>query len=483
MSEERKTIRYNKFFGVSVEEFEARGVFNAFIDCDSKFHVDPLLLRGSKIPEFQDAYEAFLNYFRAFVPLVKHVNRPDMNDRFFKQMVKRFTFPELQYTGLGFSKGNAQGTGISGKLSIQLATSAYEIIKAGYEDPEIFALMPLIEDQIGQDRISDMTIAILRRQFLAYTQRISEELGLEVERYKLTYDEEYWVPYNGKNTFHFIPKVFLNDLFIATSFEDIGDAADYNERLKARLAQIIGVTWREYDKYTKADWKRIILNEEACYEAAIDYYKSIKGVSYNFDTDRHGKYWDLKFAKLAFDNPIQFLSNIFRSPGERIYKWTNAICDKFKHLIEDNRMSELLHRCQRTPDETDWQLLLYLVAEAYADGANLDLDITRENNPGNGEVDFKFSQGVAKTIVEIKRSGNQNLLHGYRVQLPAYMRAEQTEYGLFVVVFDAASHVDDIKKKLEEVIKDMEAKGEPTYPIIYIKGYHQSTASKPDYTL
>ena len=483
MAKEKKVIRYNKHFGVSVEAFESKGVFNAFVGQDSKFHIDPLLLRGSDIPEFRNAYEDFLNYFRAFVPLVRHVSRPDTSDRFFNQMVKRFTFPELQYTGLGFSKDNARGNGISGHLSLQLATSAYEIIRAGHEDPEIFALMPLIEDQIGQDRISDMTIAILRRHFLAYTQRISEELGLEVKQYPLTYDEIYRVPFLGKNAVHFIPKAFLNDLFIATSFEDISDASDYNDRLKARIAKIIGITWRDYEKFTKADWKRIILEEDVCYAAAIDYYKSIKGVSYNFDLDRHDKYLDLKFAKLAFDNPIQFLTRIFKSPEEKVYNWTMTICEKFKRLIEDNRMSELVHRCRRTPDETDWQLLLYMVAEAYVDGAKINLDITRENNPGNGEVDFKFSQGTAKTIVEIKRSGNKDLLHGYRTQLPAYMRAEQTDYGLFVVIFDDPSHVDDVKSKVDQVIKDMKDKGKQICPIIYVKGYSQPTASKPEYKL
>lgn len=478
-----KPIRYNRYFGVSPEAFESKGVFNGFVGQDSRFHVDPLLLRGCKIPEFQSAYEDFLGYFRKFVPLVRHVTKPDESDRFFRRMVKRFTFPELQYTGLGFSKGNARGKGISGELSIQLAKSAYDIISAGHEDPEIFALMPLIEDNIGQDRISDMTIAILRRHFLAYTQRISRELGFKVKSYPLDYDDVYYVPFIGKDTMHFVPKVFLNDLFVATSYEDISDAADYNERLKARLAKIIGVTWKEYDEFSKSKWKQLIIENEACYEAAIDYYKGIKGVSYNFDEDEHGKYWDLKFAKLAMDNPIQFLTNIFKSPEEKVFGWTKAICEKFKHLIEDNRMSELVHRSKRTPDETDWQLLLYMVADAYAEGAKINIDITRENNPGNGEVDFKFSQGTAKTIVEIKRSGNKDILHGFRVQLPAYMRAEQTNYGLFIVIIDDPSHEDDVKAKLDTVIQDMKEKRETVCPIIYIKGYSQPSASKPEYKL
>lgn len=98
-------IRYSKHLNINPQAFEELGVFNAYIDEDSKFHVDPLLLRGSKIPEFEDAYDVFLNYFRGFVPLVKHVEKPIMTDPFFSRMVDCFTFPELQYTGLGFSEG------------------------------------------------------------------------------------------------------------------------------------------------------------------------------------------------------------------------------------------------------------------------------------------------------------------------------------------------------------------------------------------
>lgn len=477
-------IRYSKYFAVTPLAFEELGVFNAYIDEDSRFYVDPLLLRNTEIPEFKNAYESFLDYFRGFVPLVKHVQAPTTSDRFFNRMVRRFTFPELQYTGLGFSKGNSRGRGISGQLSIQLATTAYDIIKAGYEDPEIFALMPLIEDNIGQDRISDMTIAILRKQFLAYTQRVSSELELETSRCSISYDEYFQVPFIGDNAIHFIPSSFINDLYVATSFEDISEACDYNERLKAKLASLIGATWKEYSHYTKSDWKQIILNEQRCYDAAIDYYKSLKGLSYDFDADNHGKCLDLKFTKLAYENPIQFLSDIFRSPKEKVFSWTMSICEEFKHLVEENRMSEIVHRNRRTPDETDWQYILYMIADAYIVGAGLNLKMTREANPGTGEEDFLFSHGLnAQTVIEIKRSGNKDILHGYRMQLPAYIRADKADNGIFIVIIDDPSHEDEVKKKLEDVVKDMEEKGETTYPIIYVRGYHQPSASNPNYKL
>ena len=475
-------VRYSRYFKVSATEFDTRRVFNAFIDQDSKFHIDPLLLRGCKIPEFQNAYEAFLDYFRAFIPLVRHVKNATPSDRFFNQIVKRFTFPELQYTGLGYSEGHSRGTGIGGKLSIQLAESAYEIIKAGYEDPEIFALMPLIEDNIGPDRISDMTIAILRKQFLEYTQRIAEEMGLNVSKYQLEYDGAYYVPMYDSDVIHFVPKELLNDLPIATSYDDVSEASNYNERLKSRIAQVIGASWNEYSKFSKADWKRLLFYEQDCYHAAIDYYKSIKGVSYNFDTDIHNKCLDLKFASVAHDNPIQFFTGFFKSHAEKVYDYTLKICEEFRHLIEENRMSELVLRCKRVPDETDWQYILYMIAVSYIEGADVDIKVSREANPGTGEEDFLFSCGKgAQTVVEIKRSSNKDILHGYREQLKAYIRAERADHGIFIVIIDDPADEDSIRQRLADVKKDMDSQGEMTFPIIYVRGYHQPSASNPNY--
>ena len=86
---------------------------------------------------------------------------------------------EISNTGLGFSKENSHGKGISGDLAKQLANSAYTIIKAGLEDPEIFALMQLIEDNVGADRISDMTLYILQKDFLHILKELQRNLILK----------------------------------------------------------------------------------------------------------------------------------------------------------------------------------------------------------------------------------------------------------------------------------------------------------------
>ncbi len=474
------SLTYSKYFKVKHRDFLQKGVYNASLDQDSLLHIDPLLLKGSAIPEFTNAYTEFFNYFRLFIPLVKASKTCDFQDRFFKKIVNRFTFKEIPNTGLGFSKRNTKGRGISGALSIQLAHSAYAIINAGLEDPEIFGLMQLIEDNMAADRISDMTIAILQKHFLEYTQRISKEMGLKTYPYKFEYGLVYQVPfYNGK-PIHFIPESFLADLPVAHEFDDIDSVRNYNNRLKRKIGELIGITWSDYKDYKKEDWRNLILGNKDCYEAAIGYYKNINAIPYDFVSDKKNQYRDILLHELLLEIPFQ-KPNEFENEQDEVYKLTLAMCQQFKHLVEHNRISELFYRNSRTPDETDWQLLLYTVADTYKVAAKLDLAITREDNPGVGEIDFHITKGSkANTVIEIKRSTNENLVHGYRTQLAAYMKAERAQSGIFIVIMEK-DNIDEIKRKIEDVQNDMKDKGEYIPEIIYINGMKQYSASNRNY--
>lgn len=474
-------VHYSQFFRVKHEDFVAKGVYNACLDADSLLHIDPLLLKNSKIPEFANAYDEFLNYFSSLVPLVKHVQVENDSDRFFRSIIQKVTFKEIPNTGLGFSKGNTSGKGISGSLSRQLAHSACEIIKAGMCDPEIFALMQFIEDKIAADRISDMVIYILQKNFLQYTARISAEMNLPTKVYTYSYDEKYRVPYYRNKPIHFIPMEFLTELKVALSYEDIDDVCSYNNRLKKKVAEVIGLRWAEYKKYNKQDWRKLILSNRACYNAVIDCYKNLKGMSYDFNADRRDQYSDILLNELIETYPFEFSLLPELNPAEEIFAFTKAICQQFKHLVEDNRISEIVWRHGRKPDETDWQMLLYAVADTYKKAGNFDCSITREDNPGVGEIDFHLTRGAkANTIVEIKRSSNSELVHGYRTQLAAYMKAEKADSGLFMVIVEDDSY-EKIAAKLEEVKADMIAHGEYIPEIIYINGCRQVSASKKEY--
>lgn len=473
-------LHYSNYFRIKHKDLVSKGVYNGFLDKDSLLHVDPLLLKNCTIPEFVTAYDEFFNYFRGFITLTKFAQTTDKSNRFFKKMVDRFTLSEIPNTGLGYSTSNTRGRGISGALSVQLATSAFEIIKAGFVDPEIFGLMQLIEENIGADRISDMALAILQRNFLAYTQRIASELCLPTKRYHWR-DETFSVPiYNGR-PIHFIPMCLLADLPIAHDYDDIDKVCHYNTELKRRVAQIIGLTWSEYQCYKKPDWKHILLNNKECYESAINYYKGLRALPYDFGRDDKEQYIDILLEEFLAQHPLELIQNNGADPNQEIYCLTKSICLQFKHLVEDCRLSEEFYRKSRTPDETDWQMLLYSVADTYCVAGDFDVKISREDNPGVGEIDFHLTRGSkANTIIEIKRSGNADLLHGYRSQLAAYVRADRAKSAIFMVIVEDDS-LDKIKEKIAAVQADMESKDEYIPEVIYINGKRQLAASKPGY--
>lgn len=474
-------LHYSKYFNIAHNEFERLGVYDGYLDKDSLLHIDPLNLKNCKEPEFEDAYEKFMQFFRSFVPLVNHAKSENLKDIFFKRIVKRYTMKEIPNTGLGFSKTNTSGKGISGALAVQLASSTYAIIKAGMMDPEIFGLMQLIEDNIAADRISDMTLSILQKDFLCYTERIAKELQLPTHPFKYDYDTVFNVPFYNRKPIHFVPMCILSGLPMAVDYEDIDSVVNYNHQLKKKIAAIIGVVWSDYKKYKKEDWKKLILGNKKCYDTAVEYYRNLSGVPYDFNTDSQFQYFDVRIEDIVKNNLLQIPEKENQSPKEEVYSMALAICKQFKHLVEHNRLSEMFYRKKRMPDETDWQFLFYTIADTYKVSQNLDVSITREDNPGVGEIDFHFTRGSkANTVIEIKRSGNVDLLHGYRTQLSAYMKAERADSGIFIVILDK-DNLEYVKDKLTEVQKDMKGNNEYIPEVIYVNGLRQPSASVNSY--
>ena len=131
---------------------------------------------------------------------------------------------------------------------------------------------------------------------------------------------------------------------------------------------------------------------------------------------------------------LQIEASNRRQTSEELLSITLEICNKFKGLVEDNRIYRLLYNNDNTPkDETAAQLLFYSVAKGYCDMH--DIDINRESDPGIGELDFKFSVGnKSKVVIEMKLSTNNRLSHGCEKQLPAYLRAEGARYGILLVI-------------------------------------------------
>lgn len=463
---------YSEYFNVPHDKFVELGVYDAYVDMDSQLHIDPSLIKKTSIPEFVCAYEKFIKYFDNICHLAPHVKYCSKLDRFYKQICRLLTFKELPNTGLGYSGSNSGGSGISGKLSSQLAGSAVEIIQKGIEDPVIFEIMPFIEEGIGPDRISDMTLRILAQNFILFTQRICSEMGIETQIFtKSGTEERYALPAYNNKPIIFVPNKFLLHLPTADSWDDIDTVCNYNAALRARIAKAIGLSWKEVKALSKNKIKEILLNDIDLFNGIISMYKQHTNKPYNFEEDRLGLDIKNKLPQnLTKDYPLEVASS--PTTVDMAYDVAIKICNHFKELIEDNGLyRQIMNEDGSYKHESAAQLFFFAIADVYC-RAN-DIDLNREVNAGVGALDFKLSRGYnCKINIEIKYTRN-DVEKGYKNQLPAYNRAEKAHRSIYLVIRN--SNNDEVKlNKLQHLVE--QNNNEPT--AIIIDARTQPSASK-----
>jgi hypothetical protein len=467
--------KISTLLNVSSKDLDALGAFDGFIDIDSRLHVDPSLLVICKIPEFKNSYAKFMKYFADTMTIVNASSV--VNDRFWREAHKRLQFKEISNTALGYSKHGTGGNAIGPQLANSILTTVSEFSKAGVNDPVIFELVGLLEEGIGADRISDMTIAILVDDFAQYTQRVSNELRIQTQTHTIN-GKNYALPTDVSNNsgILLIPTSLMNHLPIATDWDDIDRVCKYNDQLRQRVNSIIGDSWKAARKLGKTRLKQVLFDYPDLLRDLITQYKEKPRKAYDFKNDPLGELiWAEISEHAAIHYPLNLASYNPVTP-ENILIIVKNICDQFSSLIENNGWFEYLYdNTGKLKPERAPQLLFYGIAEVYCIANNLDLN--RETNAGIGSLDFKISRGFnAKVNVELKYSTNPGLLRGFEKQLPAYNKAEKTDTSIYLII-QAKDNIDNINEVIS--LADSEKKkGKRVPEIMFIDGRKQVSASK-----
>ena len=426
--------RISAALGITHEALEVAGVFDRFIDIDSRLHVDPHLLSHSNAPELVAATRTLDRYWEDTISVLRGIF--EYGDRFWREALKRFTFPENPSVGLGYAAAGTIGAAIGRKTAEGLVDTARQLVRAGIVDPKVFELVGLFEPNVGPDLISDMTVHIVESHLLEFTQRICAELRIPTKSFLLI-GTNYQLPACPATKRHLIllPKDVLRDLPVAFCWEDIDTVCAYNEALRARLNSLIGENWKRATKDNKKQkLKQVLLENPEALTDLIQQYRSKPAEPYDFARDILGETIWLDIAKnAAAEHPLD-LKRIGAATPENILLLVRAICSHFRHLVEDCGLSRIFWtddkqiRHERLP-----QLLFFAVADCYCK-AN-DIDLSPEVNSGRGPVDFKLSKGyAARVLVEIKWSKNTKLVHGFETQLEEYAKAEQTNTTMLLIV-------------------------------------------------
>lgn len=437
-------VSFSDKFGVDENWLKKRSIFDPTLDIDSPLFVDPFLLMDSKHIEFSKcASERYEERFVEIYKLLRLSNQED--DKAWKGAYKKFKFGELSGlsgTCLGYSKHSTKGRGFGPILSKKALIWAKGVIDLGVQDIELFSSMSLFEGGIGADLISDMVINITIDCIINFNNRVYNEIkkDLNIDVFREEHDLIGRTAMLPRNPFSnegapviLLAADILKHLPIMEDPRNLADIAKENAELRDRVNQNISEIWKIRTKKEKEEIKRRAMESSASFQTLLDLLKILEKTPYDIHKDPDGL---IEWRSLAQNFTALYKLDISDDKNLKGVNRIDFICKKiieqFRSLVEDNHLSKSFYVDYKPRHERFAQLLFYAIAVAYCD-AN-DLDVSPEADAGVGPVDFKFSQGRSKVVVEIKLSTNSQLVNGFRKQLTAYMKAEKTDYGHYVVI-------------------------------------------------
>ena len=457
--------RISKVLGVPNSALRKQGVFDGFYRFDSLFHIDPALLRATTAPELRYSHQTFERYFADVLRLLTRARA--QTSALWNEAIRRLMVPEINIAALGYSADGAEGHAIGFGLANNLATTAHEIIEAGISDPVIFELVGLIQEGIGADLISDMTLTAILPDVVNFNHRVIEKLNLNSTEVTLL-NTRVTVPATADNNpILLLPEDILSPLPIAQCWSDIDVVARYNDNLRYAVNRLIGNTWKQAtnrSRVTKRELREALLHHPELLRDLIEQYRGKPVTPYDFDSDPLGELLWQEVADAYVDKfPLALVNPT--APNE-VVTVVSTICGHFRELVEANGLSELLYDNQGNlrPERTA-QLSFFGIADSYCRANNLD--ISPECNSGRGSVDFKFSRGYGLRLnVEVKYSSNTKLVSGYTKQLPTYDAAEKSFHSIYLVLrtTDSESSIRRLQKLRNDAL--LEGKRAPDIFVI-----------------
>lgn len=418
-------VLFSKAFKISQTRLNKVGVFNSFLDEDSYFFINFKRLKQTQVPEFKNAYDLVNQYFSGIGKLLYHSQA--VGDKLYRTALKNFNFREVNGINLGFSKG-VHGAGFGKQLRDVIINDAFQIIKSGTQDPEIFHLCSLFAEKVGPDRLSDMLAGLLYDNIRGYTIRALSELGITPKSYPRHNFDIYGIPenpYKPDTPVLLLPKDILHELPIAKDWFDIDRVCRENEAIKAEINVLIGSEW---SKLSAAEKKKKLFNDlflqPKKMQAVLKTYREIYQPECNFNDNLD------YFVQLVLD---QINTEVFIAEQQgNSLDVSMLILENYKEWVELHRGWDILKDVSSSKAETSVQTTIHAVAQMYCKFNNWD--ISPEVDSGRGPADFKISRGQDKTVIEVKLTSNNQCVHGLEIQIEEYAKAEKTDNKIFVLV-------------------------------------------------
>ena len=211
---------FSKQFGVAPAELRKRKLLDPILNGDTRLFIDPILLGASKNPIIKSlGLPEFNKYFGNIIRILKASKSE--GDALWRGAEKLLTLDELPELCLGYGGSTTRGRRSAKKTRKRVLKTAKEIVDAGFDDPELFCLIGLLEEGVGPDTIGDMTAIAILPALIDITVQASKELGIKTKKARVA-GLSAKLPFNkiAKKSTILVPTDILRDLPVAADWSE-----------------------------------------------------------------------------------------------------------------------------------------------------------------------------------------------------------------------------------------------------------------------
>lgn len=448
-------ILFSSHFKIDKARLQESGVFDPILNFDTKVFVEPLLLKTSANDIIKNSYINYQKFFSNLLLLLQKSDEANDSDKCWRTAKELVNFPEYNSTCIGYSSGSTDGRGSGIEFNDKILQSAKDIVEKAQDNSDIFLLLPLLEEGIAGDRISDMVQNIIDEDICKYTVYIMDKLGLEgnvfyetknFNRYKLLAN-----PYS-KSLIKLIPKDILSNLPVADDIDSfIEEMTSHNARLRGIINRDIGDIWNKTTKsYRKEVLLREIKNNKEFFIEALKVLKEYGFQYYDLDQDYEGIYKWLKDSQEFISFELAKETKNCDETIESISSAVRAIIKHFKDIIESKEIWRTFWtKCDSTfkhVKEFYSQMLLFIVCNSWLVSQNSNLKVEIVNKKKQIDLVFTIS-GRNKLTIYTKHANNGYLYNFYTDLLKRY-RNKDDECAYYLIMNfreDKANQLKEVK--------------------------------------
>ena len=478
---------FSEKFNVDPKLIDEYGAIDISLVADIPMFVDPILIFNSDNEKYKQLHENIIK----FMHFLYKKSKESLSE---KEIKTWFVFNEIYNNWFGFSMKGNKGLALDkefGKLLYKNMPFVMENhgISKGLHVEKIMLIYP----GSGKDKISDMTVNLIKGFLCEYTEEFAKKHIKEnvknfyVDKAEFNYEtetfvsKEYFLPYiineKGKEEFVLLtPKNILradetaiNRRDFLNNYNLVREVID-NDSLRVQVSNYIQKAIQEYHSRCNEMKKNPTEKEEENvrkkafgeiseqHPEIYDYYIKLKEISkleIKSITSKEVAEQIVKFISNVkiLSNKINSNSNIFNN-APNAYEESKRRIEWFKDVIENQDVYKIFYDSSTGEKiikyEEDLQRMFKLVWMQSV------FKVDAETNNGRGPADFVVSYGSDDVcVIEFKLAENKKLKHVLK-QVNVYKAANRASDHIIAIFYFDDKEYERVIKILKELNKTEE---------------------------